>query len=105
VKVEDVLGRVFPFPSKFSIEALSAEIVSRFKEGPGKTEVSAGHFEILNAKTSTNVLDMAGDSFLLPGMSVNMAIILERKSERGYKCPVPNCKSPNIYDTLGWKTW
>lgn len=36
VRVEDALGRVFPFPSACSVEALVAEIVVRFQQGPGK---------------------------------------------------------------------
>ena len=79
VKVEDVLGRVFPFSSECSIEALDTEIRSRFKKGPGKIEVKAREFELFNAKNARQVLTITDDNGLLPGMSINMAIVLEKE--------------------------
>ncbi|KAL9039164.1 MAG: hypothetical protein Q9214_004987 [Letrouitia sp. 1 TL-2023] len=68
VKVEDVLGRVFLFPAEFSIAALDAEIVDRFKVGPGKSQVAAGHYEIFNAKNTDEVVGITADSILRPGI-------------------------------------
>ena len=96
VKVEDVLGRVFPFASECSIEALDAEIRSRFKKGPGKIEVMAGDFELFNAKNADQVLTIFDDYGLLPGMSINMAIVLEKDEKEfaeGDECPMPHCSS------------
>lgn len=52
VRVEDVLGRVSSFSLECIIEALKAEIKTRFKKGPDKTVVMAGDFEIFNAKNT-----------------------------------------------------
>lgn len=106
VRVEDALGRVFPFSSECSIEALNAEIKARFKEGPGVTEVMAGDFEIFNAKNTDQVLTISGRNGLLPGMSINMAIILEKEFAEGDKCPMPHCTSRTFIEAVGGgKTW
>ena len=106
VKVEDALGRVFPFSSECSIEALNTEIRSRFKKGPGKTEVMAGDFELLNAKNAKHVLTISDDIGLLPGMSINMAIVLEKKFAEGDKCPMPRCNSKTFVEAVGGgRTW
>ena len=106
VKVEDALGRVFPFSSECSIEALDAEIKTRFKEGPGKTEVMAGDFELFNAKNAEQVLTISDRNGLLPGMSINMAIVLEKKFAEGDKCPMPHCSSRTFVEAVGGgRTW
>ena len=105
VQVEDVLGRRFPFPAEFSIAALDAEIVDRFKVGPGKSQVAAGNYEIFNAKNANELIGFTSDSILRPGMSVSMSIILERKTQEDNKCPVPHCQSTDVFDTLGGKLW
>ena len=106
VRVEDALGRVFPFSSECSIEALNAEIRVRFKQGPGKTEVMAGAFEIFNAKNTDQVLTVSGRNVLLPGMLVNMAIVLEKKFAKGDKCPMPHCGSKSFMTAVGGgRTW
>ncbi len=106
VRVEDALGRVFPFSSECSIEALNAEIKTRFKEGPGKTEVMAGDFEIFNAKNTDEVLTVSGHDVLLPGMLINMAIILEKEFAEGNKCPMPHCASKTFVEADGGgRTW
>ena len=106
VRVEDVLGRVFPFPSECSIEALDAEIKVRFKEGPGKTQVMAGDFEIFNAKNTDEVLTVSGRDVLLPEMSINMAIILQEDFAEGNKCPMPHCASKSFVEVAGGgRTW
>ena len=105
VKVEDVLGRVFPFPAEFSIAALHAEIVDRFKVGPGKLQVAAGYYEIFNANNTNELLDVTSDSILRPGMSVSMSIILERESKEDDRCPVPYCQSTDVFDILGGRRW
>ena len=105
VKVEDVLGRVFPFPAEFSIAALDAEIVDRFKVGPGKSQVAAGHYEIFNARNANELLGNTSDSLLRPGMSVSMSIILDRRTKEDDRCPVPHCQSTNVFDTRGGKFW
>lgn len=101
VRVEDALGRVFAFSSECSIEALNAEIKARFKEGPGRTEVKAGEFEIFNAKNTDHVLTISGRDVLLPGMSINMAIILEKEFAEGDKCPMPHCASKTFVEAVG----
>ena len=78
------MGRVFPFSSECSVEALNAEIKARFKHGPDKTEVMAGDFEIFKAKDSDQVLTTYDPNGLLPGMLINMAIVLEKEFERRY---------------------
>ena len=109
VKVEDVLGRAFHFSSECSIEALDAEIRSRFKKGPGKIEVMAGDFELFNAKNADQVLTISNGHGLLPGMSINMAIILEKDEKEfaeGDKCPMPHCSSRAFVETIGGgRTW
>ena len=106
VKVEDALGRTFFFPSECSIEALDAEIRARFKQGPGKTEVLAGNFEIFNAKNANQVITMSGHSVLVPRMSINMAIILAKEFAEGDKCPMPHCTSRTFVEAVGGgRTW
>lgn len=106
IKVEDVLGRVFPFASECSIEALDAEIRARFKEGPGKAEVKAGKYEMFNAKNSEQLLTVANNSVLLPGMLVSMAVVLDIKVEDGDKCPRPQCTSKSFVNASeGGKSW
>ena len=104
VRVEDVLGRVFPFPSECSIEALDTEIKARFKHGPGKAEVMAEAYEIANAKDSKQVLTAANDATLLPGMSITMAIVVEKPSNESDQCP--SCPS-RIFEKVicGGKIW
>ena len=106
VKVEDALGRVFPFPSECSISALNAEIKERFKEGPGKFEVSAGDYEVFNAKNSNQVLTNASGVQLLPGMSVYMAIIVAKQHSKEDECQIPHCNSRTFLETPGGgKNW
>lgn len=106
VRVEDALGRVFPFSSECSLEALNAEIKARFKEGPGKTEVMAGDFEIFDAKNTDQSLTISGRNVLLPGMSINMAIVLNKEFAEDDKCPMPHCASKTfnkpVRDGKGW---
>ena len=106
VKVEDALGRVFPFSSECSFAALNAEIKERFKQGPGRTEVMAGDFELFNAKNAKQVLTISDGSSLLPGMSINMAIVLEKEFPEGDKCPMPCCISKTFVPAVGGgRTW
>lgn len=106
VRVEDALGRVFPFSSECSIEALDTEIKARFKEGPGKTEVIAGDFQIFNAKNTNQIITASGSNTLLPGMSIYMAIVLEKEFADGDKCPMPHCASSKFSEAVGGgKTW
>ena len=106
VRVEDALGRVFPFSSECSLEALNAEIKARFREGPGKTEVMAGDFEIFDAKNTDHVLTISGRNALLPGMSINMAIVLEKGIAEGDRCPIPRCASKTLVEAVGGgRTW
>ena len=106
VKVEDALGRVFPFASECSFVALYAEIKERFKEGPGRIEVMAGDFELFNAKNTKQVLTMSDGNGLLPGMSIYMAIVLEKEFAEGDKCPVPHCISKTFVEAVGGgRTW
>lgn len=106
VRVEDVLGRVFPFPSECSVEALNAEIKARFKRGIGKAEVMAGDFEIFNAKNSDQVLTTSDSDRFLPGMSIYMAIVLESVSDNNDMCPMPRCTSTSFVHAVGGgRTW
>ena len=68
-------------------------------------EVMAGDFEIFNAKDSQQVLTTSGRGQLLPGMSVNMAIILKEFAGND-KCPMPRCPSKSFVSaTRGGRTW
>ena len=103
-RVEDVLGRVFPFPSECSIEALHTEIRVRFKQGPGKAEVMAEAYELANANDSRQVLTVADDAMLLPGMSITMAIVVEKASNESDQCP--SCSSQTFKEiAFGAKIW
>ena len=107
VRVEDALGRVVPFPSECSVQALVSEIEFKFQEGPGKKEVMAGDFEIFNAKDTNQLFNISGHNILVPGMSINMAIILENLLfSEGDKCPMPHCTSRVFLEAMGGgKTW
>ena len=106
VKVEDVLGRRFVFPSEFSVSTLHTEIVARFKDGPGKLEVAAGDYEIFNTENTDDSLDAAGGSILLPAMSVSMAILRERSDDESQMCATLGCMSSTaITAPGGGKIW
>lgn len=114
VKVKDVLGRVFPFPSELSFEALNAEIMARFKQGPGKSQVATGNYNfILDTK---HPLSVADDRILLPGMSLFMTIVvlssssifetlMGRNTVTDVECPMPFCRSNESVDALERRTW
>lgn len=107
IRVEDALGRVFPFPSECSFEALTAEIKARFRGGPGEEEVMEGDFEIfINARNNTQLLIDPGPNALLPGMSVNMAIVFIDFVAGSDECPSPHCASKTFAEVIGGgKTW
>lgn len=106
VRVEDALGRVFPFPSECSVEALLVEIKARFREGPGKNEVMAGDFDIFNAKNTAQLLATSDHNVLLPGMSINMAIIFKLAFAPDDRCLMPHCASKTFVEALGGgRTW
>ena len=106
VRVEDALGRVFPFASECSIDALDAEIRARFRDSPGKAQVLAGHFEIFDAKSTDQVLSVSDRSVLIPGMSIHMAIVVRSVFIDGDKCPMPHCLSRTLMEAIdGGKTW
>ncbi|KAL8792677.1 MAG: hypothetical protein Q9195_004737 [Heterodermia aff. obscurata] len=106
VKVEDVLGLVFPFPSECSLEALNAEIKVRFKEGLGRREVLAGDYEIFNARNPAHVLTITGNNSLIPGMSIHMAVVVEAAADNRRKCPRLQCPSRIFTNaTYGGKMW
>ena len=107
VRVEDALGRVFPFPSECSVQALVSEIEFKFQEGPGKKEVMAGDFEIFNAKDTNQLFNISGHNIFVPGMSINMAIIFEKDLFGNVdKCPMPHCASRIFMEAIGGgKTW
>lgn len=102
VRFEDALGRVFPVPSEYSFEELELLIKHRFKEGPGREQVEAGDYELFNQKNSKQTI--SSSSFLktlLPGMRVNMAILIEGASKTLEVCPMPRCGSQNTEAALG----
>ena len=99
--MEDILSRVFPFPSKCSIVALNAKIRSRFKKGPSNTEVIARDFKLFSTKNTRQVLTISDGNGLLPGISINMAIVLKKEFAEGNKCPKPHYTSKTFVDTIG----
>ena len=103
VRVEDALGRVFPFPSECSIEALHAEIKARFREGPGELEVMLGKFEIFDARNTDQSITRSGHNVLLPGMFVNMALVFETTITKsmGIQCPMSQCGSSLCMNAVG----
>ena len=106
VKVEDVLGRVFLFPSECSLEALNTEIKVRFKKGLGRREVLAGDYEIFNARNTAHVLTITGNDTLVPGMSIHMAVVVGIGASHHGKCPRPQCYSRTFTDAAyGGKVW
>lgn len=107
VRVEDALDCVFPFPSACSVEALVAEIVMRFQQGPSKEQVTMGDFEIFSAKNPTQLLTTSGRNVLLPRMFVNMAILIEADCVAGdEECSMPYCASKTFVEVIsGGKTW
>ena len=106
VRVEDVLGRVFPFPSECSLEALHQEIKVRFKNGLGKREVLAGDYEIFNARNTDRVLTVTGNDNLYPGMSIHMAVVVGIEADHHGNCPRVQCPSQTFkYGDYGGKIW
>ena len=106
VKVEDVLGRVFPFPSECSLEALNMEITVRFKDGLGRRKVLAGDYEIFNARNTAHVLTITGNDTLVPGMSIHMAVVVGIEASHHGKCPRVQCPSLTFtHSTFGGKIW
>jgi hypothetical protein len=61
---------------------------------------------MFNAKNSEQLLTPTADSKLLPGMSISMAIVVEKSLEEGDECPMPHCTCTTFVDALGGgKTW
>jgi hypothetical protein len=72
-------------------QKLEAIIMAQFSTGPGHEKVFAGEYELFdNATVLTR--DNFGDTGLLPGMSITMAIIVGQYGEL-VRCPRPDCKS------------
>lgn len=106
IKVEDVLGRVFPFASECSVESLHAEIKARFRVGLVKSKVEAGQYEVFSAKNSEHVLTVSETSILIPGMSLVMAVILKGLPDNGSECPILDCMSTDIVkSSAGGHRW
>ncbi|CZR68054.1 uncharacterized protein PAC_17953 [Phialocephala subalpina] len=94
VKVEDALGRIFPVPSEYSFSELEGIIRMKFANSPCHGEVIAGNYELSNSKNSKHVLTGDDSIPLLPGMSILMAIIVDRPLSPT-TCPMPQCGSTN----------
>ena len=78
----------------------------RFKNGLGRCEVLAGDYEIFNARNTAHVLTITENNTLVPGMSVNMAVVVESKAISRGKCPRLQCPSRIFTDaTYGGKIW
>ncbi|KAI9658398.1 MAG: hypothetical protein M1821_002531 [Bathelium mastoideum] len=93
VKVEDALGRIFPVPSEYSFAELECIIRMKFENSPGYEEVVAGNYEISNRKNSKHILTGDDSTALLPGMSIVMAIVVDRMPSTPSTCPMPKCGS------------
>ncbi|CAH0022954.1 unnamed protein product [Clonostachys rhizophaga] len=74
---EDALGRKFPVPSEYDFTMLNVIIRQRFQTGPGSAEVALGDFEITEATDRSSILSES--SFLRPGSSLLMAILIEKQ--------------------------
>ena len=106
VKVQDVVGRVFPFPSECSVAALNVEIAVRFNKGPGRKEVQAGDYEIFDARNSEHLLTATKNSEFIPGMSVVMAVVVRKTDVSEDECPNPHCRSVSFRKPCaGGRAW
>lgn len=90
---EDALGRKFPVPSEYDFAMLNVIIRQRFQTGPGSAEVALGDFEITEATDRSSFLSES--SFLRPGSSLIMAILIENPFPimTDEVCPMPRCGS------------
>ena len=96
VRVEDALGRVFPFPAECSVEALSCELKFRFREGACMEEVMAGSFEVFNFENQDQILTISDRSGLVSGMSIKMVVILTIEIPDREECPEPRWASEDL---------
>lgn len=100
--VEDALGRKFPLPSEYDYSLLDTIIKHKFQDGPGAVQVSAGHYEIMDAKNRLHILSV--DSQLRPGGTVTMAILVSGPWSTILTdecCPMPWCQSIETTKVLG----
>ena len=101
VRVEDALARVFPFPAECSVEALSCEIMVRFREGACMEEVTAGSFEIFNSEDQDQTLTISDRNGLVSGMSIKMVVILAIEVPDVEECSKPHCASEDFPEMVG----
>lgn len=112
-RIEDALGRVFPFPSEYSYKDLEAIIHVRFKDSPGHDLVEGGRWELYDRRRNTRVIPSESSTELLPGMDLKMAIMLSAWQYLGTVttnaealCPLPRCRSSKIESVFdGGRKW
>lgn len=76
-------------------------------EVPARSWQGTGDIEIFDAKNPIQLLTTSGRNVLLPGMFVNMAILIEADCVAGdEECPMPYCASKTFVEVIsGGKTW
>ena len=107
VRVEDALGRIWPFPSEYSVVELEAIVYQKFLGQPGEEEVKAGSYEIFNQRNHEQIISSEYSFGLLPGMNVRMAIVMQSDvSAKEPICPNASCDSSDIKEvSTGGYEW
>jgi hypothetical protein len=102
--VEDAFGFRFPVPSEYDYALLNNIIQWRFQDRDSFAEVRAGNYELYKTQKSDEIITF--NTFLTPGTSITMAIIVHRSIKDDECCPMPHCGSTtSLVIPSGGRKW
>ena len=105
VRIEDALGRAFPWPAECSVEALCLELRVRLENSPGAEAVDDGEYELFYAHDIQHEIAASHSPRLLPGKTVNMSIVETININMTGECPMARCKSRLFTNSDGARLW
>ncbi|KAL5374992.1 hypothetical protein PMIN02_012127 [Paraphaeosphaeria minitans] len=93
---EDALGRVYPIPSEYDMDLIRTIVKSKFRRMPGYRQILLGNYELFNSRNTRHLI--SEDTYIQPGATISMAIVLNTPSTGTGRCPVPDCRSTHCED-------
>jgi hypothetical protein len=101
---EDALGRVYPIPSEFDFDLIRTVIKAYFQKAPGYRQVLLGNYELFSSRDTRKVI--SATTYIPPGTTISMAILLNTPSTGTDCCPIPGCRSTQCENRQGGgKIW
>lgn len=101
---EDALGRVYPIPSEYDIDLIRTIIKNKFRQLPGYRQILLGNYELFKTRNTRHLISER--TYIQPGATISMAILLNTPSTGTECCPVPDCRSAHCEDRQeGGKIW